>query len=142
MTKSKIDPQTFDIPDGFVHWPGDPAEDNLGPFFYRIAENECQSALRLRSNHCNIYGNTHGGILMALADYTLGLTAIADTDEMWVTVTCNNEFIAGSKAGELIIGTGELLRRTRSLAFVRATLRVDERVLLTASGVFKKVRAG
>lgn len=139
MSKT-IDPQTYNLPLGFQHWSGDQAEDHLGPFFYRQTESGFESALRLQPHHGNIYGKTHGGILMALADYTLGLTAIGAAEEMWVTVTCNNEFIAGSEVGELVIGSGELMRRTNSLAFVRATLKVENRIILVASGVFKKVR--
>jgi acyl-coenzyme A thioesterase PaaI-like protein len=57
-----------------------------------------------------------------------------------VTVTCNAEFVGPASEGELVEGIGEVVHRGGSLIFVRATLRAADRVVLTASGVVKRLR--
>ncbi|MEM7344403.1 MAG: PaaI family thioesterase [Chloroflexota bacterium] len=134
-------PQDYDIPEHFKHWNGDPAEDHIGPFFYYRDENgTINTALRVQAHHCNVYKITHGGILMAFADYTLGITAMESENDQIVTISCNNEFVNHASEGDLIVGHGELVRPTRSLVFTRATLTVGERTLLTSSGIFKRIR--
>ena len=52
-------------------------------------------------------------------------------------MSLNSEFIAAGQDGEVIEAAGELVRRTRSLAFVRGRVFVGDRTLLTASAVLK-----
>ena len=134
---NKINAADFDVPAGYQHWAGDPAEDNIGPFFCKSMAPRSETALRLEEKHCNMFGITHGGVLMAFADYTLCLAGIENTEQGCVTVTCDNQFIAAAKAGELLLGYGELIRRTRKLAFVRAVLQVEDRVVLSATATLK-----
>ena len=47
----KIDPNDYNIPEGFRHYGGDPAEDSLGPFFGRIGENGFETAFRAQAKH-------------------------------------------------------------------------------------------
>lgn len=136
---SAINPHDYNLPEGFQHWSGDPAEDNIGPFFCKSMAPKALTALRLKKHHCNMFGIVHGGVLMAFADYTLCLSAIENTEGGCVTVTCDNQFIDSAKAGELLIGHGELIRRTRKLAFVRATLQVEDRVVLSATATLKMI---
>ncbi|WP_372750374.1 PaaI family thioesterase [Litorivivens sp.] len=127
----------YQVPEDYQHWAGDPAEDNVGPFFCKSMAPRSETALRLQEKHCNMFGIVHGGVLMAFADYTLCLAGIENTEQGCVTVTCDNQFIASAKAGELLTGHGELIHRTRKLAFVRATLTVGERVVLSATATLK-----
>ncbi len=134
---SDKNPAEYNVPTGFQHWAGDPAEDNIGPFFCKSMAPKSETALRLEPKHCNMFGIVHGGVLMAFADYTLCLAGLDSTDDGCLTVTCDNQFIASAKAGELLTGHGELIRRTRKLAFVRAELRVEDRVVLSATATLK-----
>ncbi len=134
---SSIKPEDFDISPEFQHWPGDPAEDHIGPFFCKSLAPAAETAFRLEKHHCNMFGIVHGGVLMCFADYTLCLSALESFSEGCVTITCDNQFVASAEAGELLIGRGELIRRTRKLAFVRATLSVGDRVVLSATATLK-----
>lgn len=134
---SSINPEDFAIPAGYEHWSGDPAEDNVGPFFCKSLAPASETALRLEEKHCNMFGIVHGGVLMCFADYTLCLSAIESTSEGCLTLTCDNQFVSSAKAGELLTGHGELIRRTRKLAFVRATLKVGDRVVLSSTATLK-----
>ncbi|MBW2940559.1 PaaI family thioesterase [Zhongshania aquimaris] len=129
--------QWTSIPEGYKHWAGDPAEDNIGPFFFKSMAPKSETALCLQEKHCNMFGIVHGGVLMAFVDYTLCLAGLESTEDGCVTVTCDNQFIGSANAGELLTGHGELIHRTRKLAFVRATLTVEDRTVLCATATLK-----
>ena len=136
-----MNPQDYDVPTQFKHWPGDPAEDRIGPFFFRIEQGVVYSAFRVQAEHCNSHASIHGGLLMAFADYTLCIAANEGKDESVATVTCSNEFIRPAVAGDLVCGRAEVTRRGGSLVFVRAVLSVGEHTILTSSGVIKRLRS-
>ena len=135
-----FNPADYNIPPHFKHWGGDPAEDHIGPFFSRFANDKAECAMRVLPHHCNTYGIVHGGVLMAFADYVLGVAAIGQDSEMSVTVSCNQEFVSPAYTNELIIGRSERVRKTSTLVFTRGTLLVKERVIMTMSGIFKRIR--
>lgn len=126
-----------DVPEGFDFWPGDPAEDLVGPFFFRHRENGLETLFHLQPHNCNMLGSAHGGMLMTFADYNLCVAAIGPEGTGCVTVSCNNEFLSAARAGDWVRGEAEVLRRGKSLVFVRATLFVEERAILASSGVIK-----
>lgn len=136
-----IDPSALQVPDGFRHWAGDPAEDHVGPFFFRADGTErVRTAFRAQPHHCNTYGGVHGGVLMTFADYTLCLAAMQSETDVVVTVSATCDFTDGARDGELLLGEGEVVRAGGSLVFTRATLRSGDRVVMAASGVIKRVR--
>jgi uncharacterized protein (TIGR00369 family) len=135
-----IKPGDYDVPGNYRHWPGDTAEDAIGPFFFRMEGEHPRSAFRAGPQHCNAHGTVHGGILMTLADYTLCLGANGGEQQYVATVSCNNEFIAPARQGDLILGQGEVMRRGKSLVFVRCDLRVEEQIILSSSAVIKLLR--
>ena len=120
-----------------MHFDGDPSEDHIGPFFYHSNGELCETALRLQAHHMNNDGNTHGGVLMMFADYSLCMAALLQNPDGLVTVNCNNDFIDASKDGDLVIGHTRITKRTRSMAFPQCTLSVEDRPILTASAVIK-----
>ncbi|MEX2132158.1 MAG: PaaI family thioesterase [Pseudohongiellaceae bacterium] len=139
--KQKFNPADFDILPHYKHWTGDKAEDHIGPFFFYMEGNCSHTAFRVQLHNCNAHDSLHGGILMAFADYTLCLVANGGANESVATVTCNNEFIAPAIAGDLVIGKGELVKRGGSLIFVRAEFKVNDRIILSSSGVIKRLRS-
>ncbi len=136
----KYKPEDYDIPEEYRHWHGDKAEDFLGPFFFRTEGEVIHTAFRVDERHCNAHDSLHGGIMMAFADYTLCLAANGGAEQSVATVTCNNEFVAPAYMGELVLGRSELVKRGRSLVFARGELRVEDRIILTSSGVIKLLR--
>lgn len=127
--------------DGYVLYdPDDPFEMHAGPFYWRAKEDGSHHfVLRAESHHCNRQGVLHGGILVTMIDLTLAATAKEVVQDRVVTVSLNSEFVSGGKVGDIVEATAELVRRTRSLAFVRGEVRVADKVLLTSSAVFKRL---
>ena len=121
----------------------DPFEDHVGPFGYRVDGGTISFAFESDGRHANTGGTLHGGMLMTFADYALCLTAVWDQPgEKCVTVSCNCEFVAAGEPGALIEAAGEVVRRTRSLTFVRGQVFTGDRVLLNYSAIVKRIPGG
>lgn len=136
-----IDRDALGIPAEYRHWEGDPAEDHVGPFFYLLLGNgRIRNVFRPQPHHCNTYGAVHGGVLMTFADQALCLAAIESEADTVVTVSATCDFVDSARVGELLTGEGEATRIAGSLAFTRVTIRAGERIVMTASGVVKRVR--
>ncbi len=135
-----LKPEDYAISSNFRHWVGDKAEDYIGPFFFTMEGDDSRTAFRVQEHHCNAHDSLHGGILMALADYTLCLCANGGENESVATVSCNNEFLAPAFKDNLVEGRGELMKRGGSMVFARCELFVDDRVVLTSSAVIKRLR--
>jgi len=135
-----FDPQDYDVPANYRHWVGDKAEDYIGPFFFYMEGEHPRTAFRVREHNCNAHDSVHGGVLMAFADYTLCLCANGGETESVATVSCNNEFVAPACNHDLVLGRGEVVRRGRSIVFSRCRLSVEDKVILVASAVIKRIR--
>ena len=133
-------PEDYDIPTQFRHWKGDKAEDYLGPFFFKVDGDVIYTAFRVERRHCNAHNSLHGGVMMTFSDYTLCLSANGGAEESVATVSCNNEFTAPAYEGELVLGKSETVKRGRSLVFVRAELKVEDRIILVSSAVIKLLK--
>lgn len=135
-----INPVDFAVPGHFRHWHGDQAEDHIGPFFFHVeGDGAPRTAFRVEARHCNSHDTLHGGVAMAFADYTLCLGANGGTQQSVVTVSCNNAFTAPGQLGDLVEGHCEVIKRGRSLVFVRCDLRVGDRLILSSNGVVKLI---
>lgn len=127
---------------GWKTWSGgaDPYETAIGPFCFRDDEPRIRAAFLPTRDHCNGGGAIHGGALMSFADFSLFVIArkeLATTRA--VTLTFNSEFIAAGAPDVMVEATGEVLRATRSVIFVRGQLSQNGRALLAFSGTLKKI---
>lgn len=119
----------------------DPFEDHVGPLGYKVVDGTITFAFLADARHRNTAGTVHGGMLMTFADFALCLTATWDQPgEKCVTVSCNSEFVAPGRPGDLIEASGEVVRRTKSLTFVRGQVYTDDRILLNYSAIVKRIR--
>ena len=129
--------------EGFKTWDGvDPFENTVGPFAYRYDENDKPvCALNSKPHHCNASGMLHGGLLMSFADFCLFMIAERDmAGQHGVTLAMNTEFVGAVGAGQRITSTGEVVRNTRSLVFVRGVIKAGDQTLLSYSGIIKKIK--
>ena len=119
----------------------DPFEDHVGPLGYKVVDGTITFAFLADARHRNTAGTVHGGMLMTFADFALCLTATWDQPgEKCVTVSCNSEFVAPGRPGDLIEASGEVVRRTKSLTFVRGQVYAADRNLLNYSAIVKRIR--
>jgi len=88
--------------------------------------------------HMNSAGSLHGGLLMTFADVAMSRTArLVASVEACNTVSLTADFVGPGKLDELIEAQVRITRRTRSVIFQSATIAAGERVLMTATGLWK-----
>ena len=108
----------------------------VGPV-YR-ADDGSHFLFTVRDVHMNGGGALHGGMMMALADIAMGKTVHAALEGgRAMTISLNCDFIGPARLGETIMSRVAITRRTRSIVFVTATLDVEGRTIMTATGLWK-----
>ena len=131
----------MDLPADFTTDPGfDPAEDHIGPFYYRWGEERRRYAFRADQRHCNANGIVHGGVLMTFADFALCMEATEHySKETCVTVNFNCDFVAASHVGDLMECSARTTRKTGSMVFLRGEIFTGETIVMTYSAVVKRL---
>ena len=118
----------------------DPFENCIGPLGYKVEGGRISFVFDAQPQHRNSSDSLHGGMLMTFADYAVCLTAVWDQPgEKCVTVLFNCEFVAAGRVGDRVESVCEVVRRTRSLTFVRGRVCVGDRVLLNCSAIVKRL---
>ena len=93
--------------------------------------------------HSNHIGIVHGGMLATFADQAMGMTAMRATGgKPHATIELNMQYIGAVKIGEFVEANCELVRLTRSIIFMRGMLSVGDRIVASASGVWKILERG
>ena len=111
---------------------------NGGVMFKDISNTEYEFKSIITENHLNAAGITHGGYLSALIDAGAGTAAHRAADNApCVTISLDLKFIGSSKVGEEIKGYVNILKRTKSLIFLFCTLKCNDKIITSASGVWK-----
>jgi len=111
---------------------------NGGVLFKKISETEYQFKSKINENHLNSAGITHGGYLSALIDSGAGTAAHRAADNMpCVTISLDLKFIGSSKIGDEIIGYTKILKKTNTLVFLFCELKCNNKIITSASGVWK-----
>ncbi|MEX0298251.1 MAG: PaaI family thioesterase [Kordiimonas sp.] len=119
----------------------EPFELLVGPFYLNEqSDGTFKSAFIAEQKHTNAMGIVHGGLLMSFADFSLFSIARNKVDGDCVTVGFNSEFVSSGKVGELIESSGEVVRATRSLLFVRGTIYSGDNTLMSFSGILKRLK--
>lgn len=115
--------------------------ETVGPLYLRAAA-PVRFGLLAEARHGNVHGAVHGGLLMTLADQVLGLTVMQSVglETPVVTVSLHCDFVSAVRPGDWIEGEATITRVTRSLVFVHGSLVHGGGVVLSAAGVWKKVR--
>ena len=111
---------------------------NGGLLVRKVSENEFQFKTKVTSNHLNRAGITHGGYLSALIDAGAGTAAHRAADNApCVTISLDLKFIGVSKIGDEIYGKVKILKKTKSLVFLFCELKCNNKIISSASGVWK-----
>ena len=123
--------QQISIKDGFM-------KHNGGIWFRAVSENEYEFKTKISKNHLNSAGISHGGFIAALTDAGVGTAAhrVANGNPC-VTISLELKLISSVKLDEELIGFTKVQRKTKSLVFLTCELKVDDKIIATASGVWK-----
>lgn len=128
-----------DIPEGFSALNrGGPFLAQLGPLYLKKEGERHIIGLRIEERHTNIRGIAHGGMLVTLADSALGI-ALSNSrtpPQPMVTVNLSTDFVESAYPGDWVEAHVDIQRVGNRLAYANCYLRVGERRILRASGVF------
>ena len=115
---------------------------NGGLLFRNVSETEYEFKSIINQNHLNAANITHGGFIATLIDAGAGTSAHrASNNSSCVTISLDLKFIGASKAGDEIIGKVKILKKTKSLVFLFCQLFCDEKIIASASGIWKILKA-
>ena len=111
---------------------------NGGILFKAISQNEYHFKTTIKENHLNAAGITHGGFIAALVDAGAGTAAHRSADgSPCVTISLELKFISTVKLKQELMGITKIQKKTKSLVFLTCELIVEDKIVATASGVWK-----
>ena len=134
-----------EVPAGFVpfHADSDTFIGLCGPIYWKdVPGGTPILGMRLQSPHMNLRGHPHGGLLVTLADSGLGYAVnhVRGGPLAVVTASLSTDFIGIAHLGDWIECHVEIDRIGARMAFASCHLKVGERKILRASGVFAIVK--
>ena len=111
---------------------------NGGLLFKTISENEYEFKTTIRENHLNAAGITHGGFIASFVDAGAGTAAhrVADQNPC-VTISLELKFISTINLGQELVGKTKIQKKTKSMVFLTCELTAANKIVATASGVWK-----
>ena len=111
---------------------------NGGLLFKTISESEYEFKATIKENHLNAAGITHGGFIATFIDAGAGTAAhrIADKKPC-VTISLEIKFISPINLGQELIGRTKIQKKTKSMVFLTCELKAADKIVATASGVWK-----
>lgn len=133
------------VPEGYQPLPLDRGfEARIGPLYVRFDDAVARIGVRVVEHHLNPGGRLHGGMSMTLVDEAAALAAFRalGADARFATISLNCDFMAAGAVGDWVEAEAEIVRQTRRLLFVRARAFTADRLLLTASGIWRLFPAG
>tara|TARA_Y100001970_G_C14066016_1_gene766726 strand:+ start:44 stop:445 length:402 start_codon:yes stop_codon:yes gene_type:complete len=111
---------------------------NGGILFRNISDTEYEFKSTISENHLNAAGITHGGYLSALVDAGAGTAAHRSAQNaQCVTISLDLKFIGASKLNDVINGYVKILKKTKTLVFLFCELKSNDKIITSASGVWK-----
>ena len=123
--------EQISIKSGFMKYNG-------GLLFREISINEFEFKTIVKKNHLNTIGITHGGYIASIIDSGAGTGAHrAANNSPCVTISLDIKFIGTTKLNDEIIGFVKILKRTKSMIFLICHLKSNEKIIASASGIWK-----
>ena len=111
---------------------------NGGLLFRDVSETEFEFKSTIQDIHLNKREITHGGFICSLIDAGAGTAAHRSAENApCVTISLDLKFIGASRVGDEIIGNVKILKKTKSLVFLFCQLKCNEKIITSASGVWK-----
>ena len=111
---------------------------NGGILFKTISKDEYHFKTTINKNHLNAAGITHGGFIAALVDAGAGTAAHRSADgNPCVTISLELKFITPIQLGQELIGKTKIQKKTKSMIFLTCELTAENKIVATASGVWK-----
>ncbi len=116
-----------------------PAENLIGPFYYRRDGEALEMGFRVEEKNSNGNGACHGGVLSSFADYCATMVALQGVKESCVTISLHCDYLAPARVGDWVSGRAQVLRRSRSMTFLRGELAIEGNDVLAFQAVMRRI---
>ena len=139
MLKSEISTPTW-VPEGYRKLGWHAGFDVLiGPMYYKKNElGEFKFISKILDKHLNAHGIAHGGFSMSLTDIFFGTLAFVSCGKKPTsTVSLNCNFVSPGLQDDIIECEAKVTKATRSLVFIDGSLMSSDKIILSASGIWK-----
>lgn len=96
-------------------------------------------AVCFNPTHQNLGGSIHGGVLVTYIDHVCAMAIFKTLEPQAriVTIQLNTNFISRGKSDCFIIAKPKIVRRTPSLLFVECDLFLNNKIIMSSSGIWK-----
>ena len=88
----------------------------------------------VKEEFTNIHGFCHGGYLVSLADFALGLASNADGAKRFA-IRLGMEFFTPAYVGDVLIGEAEALKIGRKICFYEMRIKKGDEVIAKGSAI-------
>ena len=104
----------------------------------QISETQYEFIVEVKEIHLNTGKIAHGGFLSTIADTGMGTAAhrVAG-DRRCVTINLDMKFISAGQLGNKLKGDVKILKKTKTLVFIRCEISNDKEIVVSASGTWK-----
>ena len=104
----------------------------------KINDTNYEFTVEIKDMHLNTGQIAHGGFLSTIADTGMGTAAhqVAG-DRRCVTINLNLKFITAAKLGEKLNGKVTILKKTKTLVFIKCEITNAKDILVSATGTWK-----
>ncbi len=115
----------------------------VGPLFH--ASDNQPGKVRMgfysEQRYISSMNRVHGGMMSSFMDYVLFSTARSEWGATGLaTVSLNVNFVGACPPDVWVEGIGEVIRAGNTLAFVRGEARTDDKIIVHATGTFRKLQ--
>ncbi len=117
-------------------------KNNGGLLFRKISNNKFEFKTKIKKIHLNKAKITHGGYICSIVDAGAGTAAHhSSNNQPCVTISLDIKFIGISKLNDEILGSVTIEKKTHSLVFLNCKLKCKNKIIATASGIWKIVKS-
>ena len=104
----------------------------------KIDNTNYEFTVEVKEMHLNTGKIAHGGFLSTIADTGMGTAAhqVAG-DRRCVTINLDLKFITAAKLGEKLNGKVTILKKTKTLVFIKCEINNTKDIIVSASGTWK-----
>lgn len=128
---------------GWTRWRRDPDgrfASLLGDFYFREADGGVECRMETDRRHSNGLGYIHGGFIMSFIDMAMFAFIFRQLESSAaVTLSCATDFLSAGIVGKPIEASGEILKETGKMLFVRGLVRQDGVNVASFTGTMRKV---
>jgi uncharacterized protein (TIGR00369 family) len=129
---------------GWTRWRRDPDgrfASMLGDFYFRQAEDKSvHCKMETDRKHSNGLGYIHGGFIMSFIDMAMFAFIYRQLENhAAVTLSCATDFLSAGIVGKPIEASGEILKETGKMLFVRGLVTQDGVNVASFTGTMRKI---